>query len=219
MVKNLPVNEEIQETQVPALGMEGSYREKWQPTPVILPGKSMDRGTWGATVHGVEEADTTHQLSTRLEGSETGKQERDKAAAFTSLKAGSFIPGPGERRVTPEPRIWGQDCLLHFLLCILDKVISTLSQPQLPQFWTGLNNTHCTVIVRIIQKIQSYAFLDHQHYFSWVSALYTLRMRVEGILRPQKWLSAFTWTLTWVTASFRMSLKHWRDGCELSAHS
>ena len=111
-----------------------SYGEKWQPTPVFLPGKSMDRGTWGATVQGVEEADTTHQLSTRLEGSVTGKQERDKAAAFMSLKAGSFITGAGERRVMPEPRIWGQDCLLHFLLCISDKVLSTLSQPQLPQF-------------------------------------------------------------------------------------
>ena len=60
--------------------------------------------------------------------------ERDKAAAFTSLKSGSFIMGARERRVTPEPRFWGQDCLLHFLLRILDKVASSLSQPQLPQF-------------------------------------------------------------------------------------
>jgi len=36
------------------------WRRKWQPTPVFLPGNSMDRGTWWATVHGVaEESDMT----------------------------------------------------------------------------------------------------------------------------------------------------------------
>ena len=29
------------------------WRRKWQPTPVFLPGKSMDRGAWWAAVHGV----------------------------------------------------------------------------------------------------------------------------------------------------------------------
>ena len=29
------------------------WRRKWQPTPVILSGESMDRGSWQATVHGV----------------------------------------------------------------------------------------------------------------------------------------------------------------------
>ena len=28
-------------------------RRQWQPTPVLLPGKSMDRGAWWAAVHGV----------------------------------------------------------------------------------------------------------------------------------------------------------------------
>ena len=28
-------------------------RRQWQPTPVLLPGESMDRGAWKATVHGV----------------------------------------------------------------------------------------------------------------------------------------------------------------------
>ena len=28
--------------------------KKWQPTPVFLPGKSMERGAWQATVPGVE---------------------------------------------------------------------------------------------------------------------------------------------------------------------
>ena len=29
------------------------WRRKWQPTTVFLPGKSMDRGAWQTTVHGV----------------------------------------------------------------------------------------------------------------------------------------------------------------------
>ena len=28
-------------------------RRQWHPTPVLLPGKSMDRGAWWAAVHGV----------------------------------------------------------------------------------------------------------------------------------------------------------------------
>ena len=29
------------------------WRREWLPTPVFLPGNSMDRGDWQATVHGV----------------------------------------------------------------------------------------------------------------------------------------------------------------------
>ena len=31
-------------------------RRQWHPTPVLLPGKSMDRGAWWAAVHGVTES-------------------------------------------------------------------------------------------------------------------------------------------------------------------
>ena len=37
MVKNLPAK---QETQVPSQGRKISWKRKWQPTPVFLPGKS-----------------------------------------------------------------------------------------------------------------------------------------------------------------------------------
>jgi len=33
-------------------------RRKWQPTPIFLPGRSMDRGTWRARVHGVAKSQT-----------------------------------------------------------------------------------------------------------------------------------------------------------------
>ena len=34
------------------------WRRKWQPTPVLLPGKFMDGGAWWATVHGVAKSRT-----------------------------------------------------------------------------------------------------------------------------------------------------------------
>ena len=48
VVKNLPTIQETQETWVQFLG--------WQPTPVLLPGKSMDGEAWGAAVHGVAQS-------------------------------------------------------------------------------------------------------------------------------------------------------------------
>ena len=33
-------------------------RRQWHPTPVLLPGKSMDRGAWEAAVHGVAKSRT-----------------------------------------------------------------------------------------------------------------------------------------------------------------
>ena len=41
---------------------ENPWRRKWQPTPVLLPGKSLGwRNLAGYTVHGVAESDTTEQ--------------------------------------------------------------------------------------------------------------------------------------------------------------
>ena len=33
-------------------------RRQWHPTPVLLPGKSMDGGAWWAAVHGVSKSQT-----------------------------------------------------------------------------------------------------------------------------------------------------------------
>jgi len=40
MVKNLPT---MQKTKVSFLGQEIPWRREWLPTPVFLPGESMDR--------------------------------------------------------------------------------------------------------------------------------------------------------------------------------
>ena len=37
---------------------EKSRRRQWHPTPVLLPGKSMDGGAWWAAVHGVAKSRT-----------------------------------------------------------------------------------------------------------------------------------------------------------------
>ena len=34
------------------------WRRQWHPTPVLLPGKSMDGGAWWAAVHGVTKSRT-----------------------------------------------------------------------------------------------------------------------------------------------------------------
>ena len=43
----------MQETQVQSLGWEDALEKKWLPAPLFLPGNSMDRGAWWATVHEV----------------------------------------------------------------------------------------------------------------------------------------------------------------------
>ena len=43
------------------------WRKEWQPTPVFLPGESMDRGTWQAAVHGFTQSQTwLKQLSINI---------------------------------------------------------------------------------------------------------------------------------------------------------
>ena len=60
MVMNLPA---MQEIWVQSLGQEDPL-EKWQPTPVFLPGKSHgQRSLVGYSPWGCKESDTTEQLT------------------------------------------------------------------------------------------------------------------------------------------------------------
>ena len=62
VVKNPPANAGDTRDQgfIPGSG-RSHWRKKWQPTPVFLPGKSLDRGAWLAIIHEVAKSQT--QLS------------------------------------------------------------------------------------------------------------------------------------------------------------
>ena len=56
VVKSLPANDrDIRDRFNPWVG-KMPWRRPWQPTPVFLPGESMDRGAWRAMVHRVAES-------------------------------------------------------------------------------------------------------------------------------------------------------------------
>ena len=60
MVKPLPA---VRKTWVPSLDWKIPWRRKWQPTPVLLPGKSHGRRSLvGYSPWGCKESDTTEQL-------------------------------------------------------------------------------------------------------------------------------------------------------------
>ena len=59
MVKNLPANAGHIRDKGSMPGVRKiPWRRAWQPTPVFLPGESMDRGAWQATVHRVSQSHT-----------------------------------------------------------------------------------------------------------------------------------------------------------------
>ena len=59
-LKRLPA---MRDTRVRSLGQKISWRRKWQPTPVFLPGESHGcRSLVGYSLRGRKESDTTEQL-------------------------------------------------------------------------------------------------------------------------------------------------------------
>ena len=68
-----------QETQVQSLGQEDPWRKKWQPTPVILPGKSWgQRSLVGYSPWGLKELDMTERLSTHTESKKKKKSKTNE---------------------------------------------------------------------------------------------------------------------------------------------
>ena len=57
-VKHQPVMQETQEMKLQYLARKIPWSRKWQLTPVFLLEDPMDRGAWGAIVHGVAESNT-----------------------------------------------------------------------------------------------------------------------------------------------------------------
>ena len=62
MVKNPPAN--AGDRLIPGLG---DLLEEGLATPVFLPGESMDRGAWWATVHGITKSRTQLSVCTRAD--------------------------------------------------------------------------------------------------------------------------------------------------------
>jgi len=62
-------------------------RRQWQPTPVLLPGKSMDGGAWWAEVHGVARSRTRLHFHFHA---------LEKEMAIHSSVLAWRIPGTGE---------------------------------------------------------------------------------------------------------------------------
>ena len=58
VVKNPPANAGDIEAWGQSLGREDPLEEGMEPTLVFLPGESVDRGAWRATVHGVTKSQT-----------------------------------------------------------------------------------------------------------------------------------------------------------------
>ena len=64
-VKNLPAMQETQEMQVNPWAKKIPWRSKWQPTPVLLPGKSHgQRSLAGYSPKGHKQSDETEHTAT-----------------------------------------------------------------------------------------------------------------------------------------------------------
>ena len=56
----------VQKTQVRSLGQEDPWRREWQPTPVLLPGKSQGQKNQAAVVHGITKSQTQPAIKHQL---------------------------------------------------------------------------------------------------------------------------------------------------------
>ena len=72
------------------------WRRKWQPTPIFLPGKPMDRGAWWATVHGVAKS---HDWAT--------KQKPTMEKPSLCLRERKILLPPSPPLLCP---VWKQGC-------------------------------------------------------------------------------------------------------------
>ena len=101
MVKHLPAT---RETWVQSLGWEDPWRRKWQPTPVLLPGKSHGwRSLVGYSPWCCKESDTTERLHYQSktvhfrEGIQSNRQWKEKLKCLLSS-----CPNPKSHRSDPK---------------------------------------------------------------------------------------------------------------------
>ena len=75
--------QETSEVRVRFLGQEIPWKRAWQSTPVFLPGESMDRGAWQATVSRVTE-------------SQTELKQLSKHTCTPVIPSSHYAPGKGQ---------------------------------------------------------------------------------------------------------------------------
>ena len=102
MIENLPLRHE---TWVWSLVRKITWRREWQPTAVFLPGESMDRGAWQATVHGVTKSQTwLRDFQFQFSG---GANDKERACKCGRYKRYGFDPWVGKipwrRKWQPTP--------------------------------------------------------------------------------------------------------------------
>ena len=103
-LKNLPAKEEMQETGFDPWVRKIPWRRKWQPIPVILPGKSHEQRTLvGYSPWSCKESDTTEQLS-----ASTGTGYLFCTWAFLVTQV---VANPPAMQETPVPFLGQQDPL------------------------------------------------------------------------------------------------------------
>ena len=87
-VKNLPVSAgDARDVSFNPCVRKSSWRRKWQPTPVFLPGKFHGQGGLWAAAHGVAESDTTEHMCTHTPTlvDEAGTYTRQPASRSQAL--------------------------------------------------------------------------------------------------------------------------------------
>ena len=95
MVKNPPSKDEMQETKVRSLGKKDPLEKKWQPTPVLLPGKSHGQRSLAGYSPGGDRKRVRHDLATEQQQ----QVERISASrvaplgtAFLAARSGPLTP-------------------------------------------------------------------------------------------------------------------------------
>ena len=86
-----------------SLGQEDALEEEMATHPVFLPGKSQERGSWQATVHGVAKSRTQLSEHTRI-----GRGERAGKQSFSGISA-EIIGYPGH--LTQNTTLISESCI------------------------------------------------------------------------------------------------------------
>ena len=167
-VKNLPARQEM---WVQFLGWQDPLEKERQPTPVFLPGKSMDRGTWQVTVHGVpkSQARSSHETTARVPRCAPSPHADPRISSSPSCSSPAFLScaargAPEKSAVLPHTQVTLGDAVLARIILLMLSVV----------WWWA--STLCTKpVTSSLSSIYSVMFIKCLHCLS--GTLPTLRMQ------------------------------------------